>query len=74
MPSFQDVALRSPTLEASERIRPGNRFGNEMVPEDWPLPSIEWVAEVQRRSAEYDVRGLAGWRPRPIPEKARRHE
>jgi putative addiction module component (TIGR02574 family) len=55
MPSFQDVLDAARALNATERIRLADAIWEDVPPADWPKPSEEWIAEVQRRSAEYDA-------------------
>ncbi len=54
MPTFQEVLSAARTLNATERIRLANSLREDVPPAEWPLPDAEWVAEAQRRSAEYD--------------------
>ena len=54
MPTFQDVLAVARTLNTAERIRLANAIWEDVPPENWPLPDEEWIAEAQRRSAEYD--------------------
>lgn len=48
-------------LGAAENLRPSDRIRLidallETVPlDEWPAPSDQWIAEAQRRSAEYDA-------------------
>ena len=54
MPTFEDVLSAARTLNTTERIRLANAIWDDVPPAEWPLPDAEWVAEAQRRSAEYD--------------------
>lgn len=54
MPTFHDVLDAARTLTATERIRLVDALWDDVSPTDWPLPSGEWIAEAQRRSADYD--------------------
>jgi putative addiction module component (TIGR02574 family) len=55
MPTFQDVLDAARALTATDRIRLVDAIWEDVPPADWPPPSDEWLAEVQRRSAEYDA-------------------
>jgi putative addiction module component (TIGR02574 family) len=55
MPNFQDVLDAARTLQAPDRIRLAEALWEDVPPSDWPLPSEEWIAEAQRRSAQYDA-------------------
>jgi len=63
MPTFQDVLSAARTLNTTDRIRLANAIWEDVPPADWPLPDAQWIAEVQRRSAEYDEGRMsaAGW-------------
>ncbi len=54
MPTFHDVIDAARTLTATERIRLVDALWEDVSPTEWPLPSEEWIAEAQRRSADYD--------------------
>jgi putative addiction module component (TIGR02574 family) len=54
MPTFQEVLSAAQTLNTTERIRLANSLWEDVPLQDWPLPDAEWIAEAQRRSAEYD--------------------
>jgi putative addiction module component (TIGR02574 family) len=55
MPTFHDVLSAAQTLSASERVRLANTIWEDIPPAAWPSPDAEWIAEAQRRSAEYDA-------------------
>jgi putative addiction module component (TIGR02574 family) len=55
MAAYQDVLTAARTLSSEERIRLADTIREDIPPEDWPAPSEEWIAEVNRRSAEYDA-------------------
>jgi putative addiction module component (TIGR02574 family) len=54
VPTFQEVLSAARTLNTTERIRLANSLWEDVPPADWPLPDAEWIAEAQRRSADYD--------------------
>ena len=54
MPTFQDVLSAARTLSTGDRMRLATALWEDVSPGDWPLPDEEWIAEAQRRSAEYD--------------------
>ena len=55
MPTFHDVLDAARTLTPTERIRLLDALWEDVPPTEWPLPSEEWIAETQRRSADYDA-------------------
>ena len=55
MPTFQDVLSAAQTLSPTDRLRLADSLWEEIPPEEWPLPSEEWMTEAQRRSADYDA-------------------
>ncbi len=62
MPTFRDVLDAARTLTPTERIRLVDALWEDVPPTEWPLPSEEWLAEAQRRSADYD-QGLTSATP-----------
>jgi putative addiction module component (TIGR02574 family) len=54
MPSFQEVLIAARTLSAVDRLRLVDSLWDDVSLEDWPVPSDQWIAEAQRRSAQYD--------------------
>lgn len=72
MPTFQDVLSAARTLNAAERIRLANTIVEDIPPEDWPLPSAEWIAEAQRRSMEYDQGRMSAASWPEVQTRARR--
>jgi putative addiction module component (TIGR02574 family) len=54
MPSLQEVLTAARTLSAADRLRLVDSLWEDVPPADWPLPSEQWIAEAQRRSAQYD--------------------
>jgi putative addiction module component (TIGR02574 family) len=55
MSTFQDVLSAALTLNATDRLRLADTLWEDTPPADWTLPDAEWIAEAQRRSAEYDA-------------------
>lgn len=53
--TFQDVLDTARTLSVSDRLRLVDALWDDSAPENWPVPSDDWIAEVQRRSAESDA-------------------
>jgi len=51
MSSFQDILDAARALTTAERFRLVGQLWDDVAPADWPLPSEEWIAEAQRRSA-----------------------
>jgi putative addiction module component (TIGR02574 family) len=62
MPTFQDVLDGARTLTPVDRSRLVDALWEDVSPADWPLPSDEWIAEAQRRSAAFD-QGLMSAKP-----------
>lgn len=54
MSTFQDILDAARTLTAVDRMRLVDALWVDVPPKDWPVPSEEWIAEAQRRSAAYD--------------------
>ena len=54
MPTYQDVLTAARTLSPTDRVRLADAIWDDVSPADWPQPSEQWIAEAQRRSAEYD--------------------
>lgn len=54
MSTYQEVLNAARTLTAAERMQLVNALWEDVDPNDWPIPSREWIAEAQRRSEEYD--------------------
>jgi putative addiction module component (TIGR02574 family) len=54
MSTFQEVLDAARGLTAIDRFRLVEALWEDVSPSEWPLPSQEWIAEAQRRSAEYD--------------------
>ena len=72
MATFDDVLATAQNLPASDRVRLMDALWESMEPTDWPAPSDEWVAEAQRRSAEYDAGKMSASRWPEVRQRARR--
>jgi putative addiction module component (TIGR02574 family) len=55
MNTFDDVLGAAEALPPTDRIRLIYALWDTVPLEEWPAPTVEWIAEVQRRSAEYDA-------------------
>ena len=55
MTTLQEIIVAARTLSPAERLRLVDAVWDDEHPENWPALSPEWLAEVQRRSAEYDA-------------------
>ncbi len=55
MTTFDDALSAVQSLPVPDRLRLIDELWETFPPEEWPTPSEEWIAEAQRRSAEYDA-------------------
>ncbi len=55
MNTFDDVFGAAQDLSATDRIRLIHALWDTVPPEQWPMPSVAWLEEAQRRSDEYDA-------------------
>ncbi len=55
MPIFDDVLGAAQDLPPADRLRLIDSLWETFPTSEWPLPSEEWIAEAQSRSAEYDA-------------------
>ena len=55
MATYEDVLTAARTLSGEEKARLADALWEEVAPEDCPPLSDEWMAEIQRRSDEYDA-------------------
>ena len=55
MSTFDEVLNEAGHLSPPDRVRLVQAIWDTVSPEDWPRPSAAWVAEAQRRSAEFDA-------------------
>ena len=54
MSTFQEVLGAARMLTVTDRLRLVEALWEDGPPAEWPAPSEQWIAEVQRRSAEFD--------------------
>ena len=72
MTTFDDVLGAAQNLPPDERVRLIDALIESVPPDEWPAPSEQWIAEAQRRSAEYDA-GRMPASPWPeVRQRARR--
>jgi putative addiction module component (TIGR02574 family) len=55
MATFADVFNAAQALSAEDQFRLIEALWDNIPMGEWPSPSAEWIAEAQRRSAEYDA-------------------
>ena len=72
MPTFQGVLSAARTLNPTERILLANAIWEDTSSTDWPLPDAEWIAEAQRRSADYDEGRMSAATWQEVQARARR--
>ena len=72
MQTFQDLLSAARTLTAADRIRLASAIWEDVPPADWPVPDEEWIAEAQRRSAEYDEGRMSAATWPEVQARARR--
>jgi len=72
MATFDDVLDAAQDLSAPDRVRLIDALWESMEPEEWPAPSDEWIAEAQRRSAEYDAGSMTASPWPEVRQRARR--
>jgi len=53
--TLQDVLDAARRLAVDERKQLFEALWADHAPENWPAPSEEWIAEINRRSAAYDA-------------------
>jgi putative addiction module component (TIGR02574 family) len=53
MTRLQEIIDAARTLSPAERLQLVDAVWDDEHPENWPTLSPEWLAEVQRRSAEF---------------------
>jgi putative addiction module component (TIGR02574 family) len=54
MLTFREVLEAARSLAPMDRSRLVDELWKDVPPSEWPLPSEEWIAEAQRRSAACD--------------------
>jgi len=72
MMTFQDVLDAARSLSAAERMHLLEALWDDASPNEWPTPSAEWIAEAQRRSAEYDQGQMSAASWDEVRERARK--
>jgi putative addiction module component (TIGR02574 family) len=72
MATLQDVLDAARSLTAGDRVRLVQMLWDDVPPADWPLPSDEWIAEAQRRSADYDAGRMTAAPWSDVQARARR--
>ena len=72
MTTFEDVLSAARSLNVTERMRLVDTLWEEVSPTDWQPPSEAWIAEVQRRSAEYDAGRMTASSWSEVQARARR--
>ena len=72
MPTFDDVFGAAEALTPFDRIRLVHALWDTIPPDQWPLPSQEWIAEAERRSAEFDAGRMTASIWPEVRERARR--
>jgi putative addiction module component (TIGR02574 family) len=72
MSTFDEVLHSAQDLPPAERIRLIDALWDTVSPDDWQRPSGEWLAEAERRSAEYDEGRMAASPWPEVQERARR--
>lgn len=55
MSTLQEIIDAAKSLSPADRLRLVEAVWDDEHPENWPALSPEWLAEVQRRSAEFDA-------------------
>jgi putative addiction module component (TIGR02574 family) len=63
MATLDELLNAAQTLTTGDRLRLMDALWESIPPEEWPVPSQEWVAEAQRRSAAYEAgeTSASGW-------------
>ena len=71
MSTLQDILTAAQALPPSEKVQLIGALWDSVSPNDWPPPSAELLAEVQRRSADIDagIGTLSSWNE--VRERAR---
>lgn len=72
MPTLDDVLDAARTLTPTDRLRLLEALWEDVPPSDWPAPSAEWIAEVQRRSADVDAGRMLATPWQDVRARARR--
>jgi putative addiction module component (TIGR02574 family) len=72
MITFDEVFDAAQALPVSDRLRLIEALWEGVPQSDWPPPSEEWIAEAQRRSADYDAGTTTASSWPEVRERARR--
>ncbi len=72
MATFDDVLGAAQDLPALDRVRLMDALWESMEPSEWPAPSDDWIAEAQRRSAEYEAGNMTASPWPEVRQRARR--
>jgi putative addiction module component (TIGR02574 family) len=72
MTTFADIFNAAQGLPAIERLRLIDALCGSVSPNEWPSPSDEWIAEAQRRSAEYDAGTMSASPWSEVRQRARK--
>jgi putative addiction module component (TIGR02574 family) len=72
MPTLSEVLDAARTLTPTERMRLVDALWEDVPPAEWPLPSEQWIAEAQRRSADYDPGRMSASTWAEVGTRARR--
>lgn len=54
MPTYENVLADAAQLQVADRIQLIDAIWDTLPPDSLPPLTDEWIAEIQRRSAEYD--------------------
>lgn len=68
--TFDDVLGAAQSLPSPDRLRLIDALWDTL--DEWPAPSPDWIAEAQRRSAEYDAGRAAAVPWEEVKSRARR--
>jgi len=55
MTTLEQIIDAAKSLSPADRLRLVEAVWDDEHPEQWPALSPEWLAEIQRRSAEFDA-------------------
>ncbi len=72
MVTLSEILDAAQNLPSSERARLIASLWETTSPEDWVLPSDDWVAEANRRSDAFDAGKFSGSDWRGVRQRARR--
>ncbi len=72
MATVQEILDAAQALPPAERAQLIHALWESVSPDDWTLPSDEWIAESQRRSEAYDSGEMTGSPWSEVRQRARR--